>query len=90
MANRRPRLTRDEIRQAFADSGVRWSQVLRPAELAQLLGVTIKTVYLWLELGRFAGAARKRGKHWLIWRDLAIDLLFNGPQWTDTDTNHES
>jgi excisionase family DNA binding protein len=75
------KLSKEEIRAAFAESDVRWSPSLRPAELAQLLGVPDKTVYLWIELGRLEGAFRKRGKHILIWRDRAIELLFNGPEW---------
>ena len=45
----------------------------------------MKTVYEWIAKGRLDGAFRKRGKHILIWRDRALDLLFNGPDWKMTE-----
>jgi len=82
-------LTREEIRQAFADSGVRWGPILSPKNLAQVLGISVKTIYQWIATGRLDGAFRKRGKHCLIWRDRAIELLFNGPEWSLDQNNHE-
>ncbi|MFV1965253.1 MAG: hypothetical protein ACC628_07490 [Pirellulaceae bacterium] len=35
-----------------------------------------------IEVGRLDGAFRNRGKHILIWRDRALDIIFNGPEWT--------
>ena len=55
--------------------------ILSPEELATLLGLSIKTIYVWLEAGRLDGCVRKRGKHWLILRDAALDKIFNGPDW---------
>ena len=83
MPTRNRRLTDDEIRKAFADSGVSCSPFLSPKDLAQVLGISVKTIYQWIAAGRLDGAFRKRGKHCLIWRDRAIDQLFNGPDWTN-------
>jgi hypothetical protein len=82
MPTRNRPLTRDEIRKAFADSGVGWSPIVSPKDLAKVLRLSVKTIYQWGEDGRLDGTFRKRGKHILIWRDRAIDLLFNGPEWT--------
>jgi len=30
---------------------------------------------------RLDGAYRKRGKHALIWRDRALDIILNGKEW---------
>jgi excisionase family DNA binding protein len=59
-------------------------EILSPAKLAGLLGLSVKTIYEWIAKGQLDGAFRKRGKHCLIWRDRVIDLLFNGKDW-----NHE-
>ena len=39
-------------------------------------------MYEWMASGRLDGAYRKRGKHALIWRDKALDILFTGKEWT--------
>lgn len=46
-----------------------------------MLGLSVKTIYEWMSKGRLDGAYRKRGKHALIWRDRALDILFNGKEW---------
>jgi excisionase family DNA binding protein len=71
-------LSKDEIRGAFGDAV---PQILSPQKLASILGLSVKTVYEWIAKGRLDGAFRKRGNHLLIWRDSAIDLLFNGKDW---------
>jgi excisionase family DNA binding protein len=77
-------LTRDEIGRPFKGAaGEHFPVILSPAGLADLLGISIKTVYEWIARGRLDGAFRKRGKHVLIWRDRALDLLFNGKEWTN-------
>ena len=76
------KLSKAEIQQAFADDeGARFGPILTPAQLADLMRVSVKTLYQWLAEGRLDGAFRKRGKHHLIWRDRAIDILFNGKEW---------
>ncbi len=55
--------------------------ILKVDQLAALLQLSKKTVYEWTTKGRLDGAFRKRGKHHLIWRDRALELLFNGPDW---------
>jgi excisionase family DNA binding protein len=80
-ARRRP-LSPDEVARAFTGAaGDRYPVILAPAPLADLLGLSVKTLYEWIARGRLDGAFRKRGKHVLIWRDRAIDLLFNGKDW---------
>lgn len=55
--------------------------IMSPAQLAELLGLSVKTIYDWIAHGRLDGAFRKRGKHNLIWRDRALEIIFNGPEW---------
>jgi hypothetical protein len=72
-------LTKDEIRSAFGDAV---PAILTTKALAQVIGVSPKTIYEWVAQGRFNGAFRKRGKRNLFWRDRAIFQAFNGPDWT--------
>jgi excisionase family DNA binding protein len=82
MARRPPPLNEAEIARAFAGAaGDRYGPVLSPAQFAELTGMSVKTIYEWLSRGRLEGAARKRGKHVVIWRDRALDVLFNGKDW---------
>lgn len=75
-------LTSEEIALPFTGEwGERYPPILSPRLLAQLLGLSIKTVYDWMERGRLDGAYRRRGKHALIWRDRAIEVLMNGREW---------
>jgi len=70
--------------QAFSDAegiGAQFPPILNVAQLATLLQISSKTVYEWISLGRLNGTFRRRGKHLLIWRDRALDILFNGPEW---------
>jgi hypothetical protein len=71
------KLTPAEFQRAFSDAPA----ILSPAALAKLSGLSSKTVYEWIGKGRLNGAFRKRGKHILIWRDRALDIIFNGPEW---------
>jgi predicted DNA-binding transcriptional regulator AlpA len=77
--------TREEIRAAYADVAWRaeFPPVLSPARFARLIGMSTSTIYSWISDGRLDGAHRKRGKHQFIWRDSAIDLIFNGPEWSE-------
>ncbi len=82
MSSRVRAISKDEIQQAFAGPAAEATPpILSPARLAALLGLSPKTIYEWIAMGRLDGAFRKRGKHVLIWRDRALDLLFNGPDW---------
>ncbi|MFH1268864.1 MAG: helix-turn-helix domain-containing protein [Planctomycetota bacterium] len=82
MTTRRRKLSNDEIRGGFAGPhGDMVSPILSPRQLADLLNLGVKTIYQWLKNGRLDGAFRKRGKHVLIWRDRAVEILFNGPDW---------
>ena len=82
MSRRKPPLSKDEIRQPFAGPlADEYPPILSPVQLAKLCGLSRKTIYEWIAKGRLDGAFRKRGKHVLIWRDRAIDILFNGKEW---------
>lgn len=82
MASKRLNLSNDDFALPFAGEwGERFPPILSPALLAELLGLSIKTIYLWLQEGRFDGAYRKRGKRCLIWRDRALDRIFNSGDW---------
>lgn len=82
MSTRQRRLSKSEIRAAFAtDSPTPVPPILSVAELSTLTGVARKTLYEWIGRGRLDGAFRKRGKHHLIWRDRAIEILFNDSEW---------
>ncbi len=78
----RCQLTEDEINAALTGC---WAEqcppIASPAQLAQLFGLSVSTIYEWLAKGRLDGAYRKRGKHALIWRDRAIKNIFNSPEW---------
>ena len=81
MSSQKLNLTRNEIARAF--DGV--PPILSPDQLASVLGLSIKTVYFWIADGRLDGAFRRRGKHLLIWRDRAVDRIFNGPNWSNKE-----
>lgn len=82
MNARKPNLSADEIARTFAgELAERFPPILSPAQLAGLVGKSIKTIYAWMAMGRLDGAFRRRGKHALIWRDRALALLFNGKDW---------
>ena len=76
MSTRKRKLSKAEIRQAFADGlGAQYPPILNVVQLAALLHISVKTVYEWIAKGRLDGAFRKRGKHHLIWRDRALGTL---------------
>ena len=82
MTTRIRKLSTPEIQQAFVDGpGAQFPPILTVVQLAALLQISKKTLYEWIAKGRLDGAFRKRGKHHLIWRDRALDLLLNGPDW---------
>ena len=77
-------LTKEEILAAFQDAPWnRFGPFLTPQQLGELIGVPRATIYFWIAQGRLDGAVRKRGKHWLIWRDRAIAILLDGPNWNN-------
>lgn len=81
-ARKRP-LTKNEIAGAFSGAmGEAYPPILSPKQLASLTGLSVRTIYEWLANDRLDGAFRRRGKHVLIWRDRALDILFNGAEWS--------
>ncbi|QDT65277.1 helix-turn-helix domain-containing protein [Calycomorphotria hydatis] len=82
MSTQQQKLSKSEISRAFQEgTGAHYPVILSPAQLGKLIGVSPKTIYDWIAKGRLDGAFRKRGKHNLIWRDRALDILFNGKEW---------
>ena len=82
MSTRKRPLTKQEIMQAFATcEGREIPAIVGVRQLAELLGMSPKTIYEWVSKGRFDGAYRRRGKHLRFWRDRAIYRFFNGPDW---------
>jgi excisionase family DNA binding protein len=86
MSTRDRKLSKSEIQQAFEGQGqgqgaTNVTPILSPQGLADLLQMSVSTVYEWIAKGRLDGAFRRRGKHIRIWRDRALDLFFNGPEW---------
>ena len=82
MTTRHRKLSREEISAAFGREGASpVPPILSPKQLANLLTISVKTVYEWKSLGRLDEALCKRGKHVFFWRDRVIDTLFNGPEW---------
>jgi excisionase family DNA binding protein len=81
VSTRKRNLTPGDLRQAFADQGAQHPVIMSPAQFADVLGLSVKTIYDWIAQGRLDGAFRKRGKHNLIWRDRALEIIFNGPEW---------
>jgi excisionase family DNA binding protein len=82
MPSRKLTLTDDEIARAFTGAAAeQFPVILSPEQLAELLQLSVKTIYEWMSKGRLDGAYRKRGKHALIWRDRALDIIFNGKEW---------
>jgi excisionase family DNA binding protein len=80
---KKPTLTADELTRPFvAELAVKFLPVMSPTQLAELLGKSPKTIYEWMARGRLDGAYRKRGKHALIWRDKALEILFLGKEWS--------
>lgn len=78
----RNRICREELQRPFlGDLAEQFPPILSPAQLGELCGIRQKTIYEWIAKGRLDGSFRKRGKHILIWRDRAIDILFNGKEW---------
>lgn len=83
MSARKLNLSAEEFAYTFANEmGERFPPIMSPSQLAELLGKRVKTIYEWMAKGRLDGAYRKRGKHALIWRDRALDILFNGKDWS--------
>lgn len=82
MSTRKKNLSKEEIAAAFGGpNGDPAPPILTPNELAKLLGQSVKTIYYWIAEGRLHGAFRKRGKHVLIWRDRALEIIFNEKDW---------
>jgi hypothetical protein len=77
-------LSREEIARTFTGrTAEQYPPILSPQQLAGLLRLSVKSIHHWIAQGHFDGAFRKRGKHVLIWRARALDLLLKGKDWHD-------
>jgi excisionase family DNA binding protein len=86
MSTKRQPLRKEEIERAFsAELDSHPGPILSPAQLAAMLGISLKTIYEWIARGRLDGTFRKRGKHIRFWRDRVVALYFNGAQWETND-----
>jgi predicted DNA-binding transcriptional regulator AlpA len=81
MTTRKRPLKPLEIQTALSSAKTEFPAILSPTLLGKMIGISRKTIYEWLAKGRLDGAFRRRGKRVLIWRDRAIEILFNGPDW---------
>jgi predicted DNA-binding transcriptional regulator AlpA len=82
MTTRKPNLSDEEIARPFqGELGEQFPTIISPVQLADLVGISVKTMYEWINKGRLDGAFRKRGKRLLIWRDRALAILFDGKGW---------
>ncbi len=66
---------------ALAGIGDDLPEIITPAQLAELLQVSVSTIYQWRSTGRLDGVCRRRGKHVLIIRKKALQVIFNGKEW---------
>ena len=65
----------------FDNSGGRFPPVLNVTQAAELLGVSVKTIYDWSSKGRLRRCSRRRGKRLYFWRDRLIREVFEGKEW---------
>lgn len=66
-----------DVGEVGADKG----PVLTVSEFAELIRKPLKTVRHWVQMGYLDGCCRRRGKSILVVRELALDRIFNGPDW---------
>jgi uncharacterized protein YmfQ (DUF2313 family) len=73
------RITQQEIHAAFGDEAAAkaYPPILTPEQFARLFQISVSTAYFWVKAGRLDGAVTKTGKHLRIWRDRAVETLFN-------------
>ncbi len=72
-----PKLTQDEINSTFGSA----RGILQTHELAELLGLKVRTIYEWVARDYLEGTYQTRGKYHFFWRDRVIKKLFNGTEW---------
>jgi len=71
----------DLDRAFFENSDGRFPPVLNVTQAAELLGVSVKTIYDWSSKGRLRRCSRRRGKRLYFWRDRLIREVFEGKEW---------
>ena len=62
----------DLDRAFFENSGGRFPPVLNIQQAAQLLQVSVKTIYDWSSKGYLKACCRKRGKRLFFWRNQLV------------------
>jgi excisionase family DNA binding protein len=81
VSTRQKPLKSTEIQAALSVATKEFPPIMSPAKFGELIGISTNTVYEWIAKGRLESAFRKRGKHVLIWRDRALAIVYNGPDW---------
>ena len=71
----------DLERAFFENSGGRFPPVLNIQQAAELLQVSVGTLYEWSSKGYLKGCCRHRGKRLFFWRDGLIREMFEGKEW---------
>lgn len=56
--------------------------LITPTRFARLQNLRVQTVHGWIGAGRLNGVLFKRGRRVLIWRDRALDIIFNRKDWS--------
>ena len=71
-----------ELDRAFLDnSGGRFPPILNVQQAAELLQVSINTIYEWSSKGYLKRCNRKRGKRLFFWRNRLVSERFGGKEW---------
>lgn len=78
----RPIISPDALQRACDELGN--AVIVSPTKFANELDMSVKTLYQWIEQGRLDGSFRKRGKKIFILRKEALNILFNGPDWSNS------
>ena len=65
----------------FENLDGRFPPILNVQQSADLLQVSINTIYEWSSKGYLKGCGRKRGKRLFFWRDRLVSELFGGKEW---------
>ena len=74
-------LTKQEIARGFRQGQLPF--VTTRQQLAEIIGVSPKTITFWLAAGRLENTYRRRGNRVFFLTDRFLDVFFNGTEWHD-------